>query len=605
MIKLDLSLACNSCIWVQVALTNLKARFTRKLGKRGYVSLLERVKFEHSKDQRMAKGQRAKVDLEEKSKNLKVDENGDVVMSSELLRSFVYMWDNFLNEINEQSLQEIAGLEIEKTNQTNSDTSSTPFLNAMARVPGLENRIPQTSLGYIPDPISFMRVNDLLNAQKTGFLYATKWPMSIQRHVDAIERFCAQCFPYEGDTRDILLFVALKLHIHGPLGKFIKLFLESRDFMVASHSAKSKSNLSKYLLDGVRSDQGTQTNPHFLENLVHNQSKRLALAKDLACAVICDCSSNNESQMRGLCVLIRWGMALASETLDNDFGCSINSVTNRNMAIDIDHCLAAFCILGESWHVYRKMVRACDVASDGKIKFSADRLVRARRDGLDIGPVPSIMKGGGRATPIQATVARYCMSQPFMTKQGDVYELLANSENPTLVLNLQWDSARMCVDRHAILGLINFVKAVYDKNVDLKSQFFFHDPAMLVHVAMMEGKEEITFMGYLFDFLFTNFDNTQTVDVICGKNEYVGGEGVIYKKFTYARNRNCILCDMYGLEQGRQQKNNIEQTRLVWVHPGIPRIVKASADGKALYEVFNVKTCYCLFCRGKCLELAG
>ena len=53
--------------------------------------------------------------------------------------------------------------------------------------------------------------------------------------------------------------------------------------------------------------------------------------------------------------------------------------------------------------------------------------------------------------------------------------------------------------------------------MDLKSQFFFHDPAMLVHVAMMEGKEEITFMGYLFDFLFTNFDNTKTVDVICGK----------------------------------------------------------------------------------------
>ena len=90
MIKLDLSLACNS--WVQVALT----RFTRKLGKRGYVSLLERVKFEHSKDQRMAKGQRAKVDLEEKAKNLKVDENGHVVVSSELLRSFVYMWDKRL-----------------------------------------------------------------------------------------------------------------------------------------------------------------------------------------------------------------------------------------------------------------------------------------------------------------------------------------------------------------------------------------------------------------------------------------------------------------------------------------------------------------------------
>ena len=46
------------------------------------------------------------------------------------------------------------------------------------------------------------------------------------------------------------------------------------------------------------------------------------------------------------------------------------------------------------------------MASDGKIKFSADRLVQARRDGLDIGPVPSIMKDGGQATPIQATVAR-------------------------------------------------------------------------------------------------------------------------------------------------------------------------------------------------------
>jgi len=85
----------------------------------------------------------------------------------------------------------------------------------------------------------------------------------------------------------------------------------------------------------------------------------------------------------------------------------------------------------------------------------------------------------------------------------------------------------------------------------------------------------------------------------------VGGEGVIYKKFTYARNRNCILCDKYGLEQGRQQKNNIEQTRLVWVHPSIPRIVKASADGKALYEVFNVKTCYCLFCKAGVGKMSG
>ena len=135
----------------------------------------------------------------------------------------------------------------------------------------------------------------LAKCSENEFLVCNKMANVHKRH-DAIKRFCAQCLPYKGVTRNILLFAALKLHIHGPLGKFIKLFLESRDFMVASHSAKCQLNLSKYLLEGVRFDQGTHTNPHIFEHLVHNQSKQLALAKDLACAVIWDCRSNNESQ---------------------------------------------------------------------------------------------------------------------------------------------------------------------------------------------------------------------------------------------------------------------------------------------------------------------
>jgi len=46
------------------------------------------------------------------------------------------------------------------------------------------------------------------------------------------------------------------------------------------------------------------------------------------------------------------------------------------------------------------------------------------------------------------------------------------------------------------------VKQCYDDTVDLKSEMFFDGPASIIDVVMMEGKEEITCMHYMFDELF-------------------------------------------------------------------------------------------------------
>ena len=65
-------------------------------------------------------------------------------------------------------------------------------------------------------------------------------------------------------------------------------------------------------------------------------------------------------------------------------------------------------------------------------------------------------------------------------------------------MNLQWDSASMCATRNAIIGVLIMVKQCYDDTVDLKSEIFFDDPASIIDVVMMEGKEEITCMHYTY-----------------------------------------------------------------------------------------------------------
>ena len=184
-----------------------------------------------------------------------------------------------------------------------------------------------------------------------------------------------------------------------------------------------------------------------------------------------------------------------------------------------------------------------------------------------------------------------------MVKQGDVYVRQPDSQSPKLLLNLQWDSASMCATRNAIIGVLIMVKQCYDDTVDLKSEMFFDDPASIIDVVMMEGKEEITCMHYMFDELFREYNPNKTYDIICGKNEYVIEEGLFPNKFKLATNRECTLCDKYQLENFREIRRNVQNTRDVWIHPDIGTLLRLSADNKATSEIMNVMKSCCRFCK--------
>ena len=76
-----------------------------------------------------------------------------------------------------------------------------------------------------------------------GIFAKSKWPRPVLQNIEAIESLCTKCLP-DGDVREILLFVALKIHSDGPFSSFLRNILKSRDIVVESHN----SNLASFLL---------------------------------------------------------------------------------------------------------------------------------------------------------------------------------------------------------------------------------------------------------------------------------------------------------------------------------------------------------------------
>ena len=62
----------------------------------------------------------------------------------------------------------------------------------------------------VPRPLRFDEVNDSIN--KSGYLSQAVWGIDIKRNLQSIEDLTSHLFPYNGDKRLPLLFVALKVH---------------------------------------------------------------------------------------------------------------------------------------------------------------------------------------------------------------------------------------------------------------------------------------------------------------------------------------------------------------------------------------------------------
>ena len=75
-------------------------------------------------------------------------------------------------------------------------------------------------------------------------------------------------------------------------------------------------------------------------------------------------------------------------------------------------------------------------------------------------------------------------------------------------------------------------------------------------------------------------------------------------KLNTAKNRKCVLCNKYGLQQSRIVRKNYQGTRDVWVHPKMKNFLLSGADNKNIKYQSNVKTGYCRFCHC-CLGKSG
>ena len=113
------------------------------------------------------------------------------------------------------------------------------------------------------------------------------------------------------------------------------------------------------------------------------------------------------------------------------------------------------------------MKRAMWEATNKCIIFPSDSDVRKLQSSKYIGPDPIIMQKcrGGRYNTIDSVVERYCASQSFMAKEGDV-DFVDTHDNNEVKLIAQWenDGAEMCVEKNVILGHVRFIKAVYGKD---------------------------------------------------------------------------------------------------------------------------------------------
>ena len=152
----------------------------------------------------------------------------------------------------------------------------------------------------------------------------------------------------------------------------------------------------------------------------------------------------------------------------------------------------------------------------------------------------------------------------------------------------QNDGAIMTADKSAIFAGEKFIRTCYGS--DIRSQKYFEDPSLCIDLALLDGKEDLTLIHSMSKNIFRGYQKSRGYDLICGKNLYVKSEGLFPEAANNSKNRQCVACDKYGLANSRVQRQNIQRTRLVWVHPSIEVFLKSCADFKNVCLQFNIKS---------------
>ena len=427
-------------------------------------------------------------------------------------------------------------------------------------------------------PTKFHEVPDLMRNSELG-------KARVKKNVEAIKQQTAELFPYTGDKRLVFLFLACEVH---PASKDMELFLgqviEALVLVkqVQAH-APVKSNLISYLENGSLLEHiREEVNSTVIYNtLIKNFLPRFKIAEKLVFSVLsaAQCSAGEDTQSRALALLTHFSMSKMKTVLAKDAAHISLSECSDKLIVDSEHTLAAKCVLGESGRVFSKMKRATRICTYGRVQFASDSEVLKTENAKNIGVLPRIMtKGAGRYNTIEEIHERYLMSQSYVMKIGDIFFENPDDNNEVQILSIfQNDGAEMCFERNSLSAVQMFVPAC---NLDDKSKHFFQDPALLIDVSMMDGKEEITVMHYMLGQIFSGYDPEKIYDVICTCQEHCESEGQFPAKMKQHKNRSCVLCDKYNLKDSRRLRTNYEGTRNVGVLPEIKACVLSGADYK-------------------------
>ena len=318
-----------------------------------------------------------------------------------------------------------------------------------------------------------------------------------------MEDVAQQLFPCEDTNRvNVFLFMAFKIC---PAGKF-KALLSSiskgivliRDSNRRSSSVNN-SHLMKYLKYGpeksIKLSDGTTipkplSKSDIFDCLLKNQQTRFEIAGGLASAIISDCSSVQAEQDCALSLIFYHNMSKVFPFIIMQSELGYNWLGKRQVEVDVEHALAAKCTLGESGRVFTKCKRAMRVATKNALKFPSDTDVLKLESEKDIGDKPEIMENGGRFNTVHSVNTCYLLSQPYMSKEGDIFCVDPDDGGVEIVALFENDGAGMANDRSAILAGEKFVKSCYGENI--QSQKYFEDPTQIIDLALVDGKEELT-----------------------------------------------------------------------------------------------------------------
>ena len=485
----ELDVGKKESAWIEGA----ALRWARKLGRVVLGSLNKDMYEAHS----IATRKRSVPSLEESIKSIQLEENNDIKLTAKVLKLFFFFWDKNANLATEAVIAETVGPK---------EASQAPT----APVSEIPARITEAP---VSEHLKFSEIPARITEEKYFFL--SQWPAQIKKSVQQIEDLAAALFPYEGDIRYVLLFVALKLHPLGPLGNFLKEVVDAIDFLKKVHSSKhrssSKTNLCTYLINGSVIPSSGQFSPmdatEIYNSLLKNNGDRFVIARALAIKVICDGAEpfGIKSGRCALALLAHSCMSDVRETLEQELG--YFGDLNHVIEVDAEHALAAQSIFGESGHKFTKMKRACRVAVDNCIKWPADKEVRGLKKTKHIGELPQEIGSGGRYNTIDAVQERYLLSQAFVAKCHDIYFQDADDNDKVKVLAIFTnDGAEMAADRNQIIANEMFIPAAYGDPNDIHFIQTKQDPALLINLGMVEGKENLLSIQSLSSNIFQRYD---------------------------------------------------------------------------------------------------